>query len=90
MNEERLTMPHKLTLDQREKLTMTGVTEVLSFDENAVLLRTELGALHVQGSDLKLKTLSPDGGQVAVSGTVTALVYEQPRQGGGVLRRLFG
>ena len=55
-----------------------------------MLLRTELGALHVQGSDLKLKTLSPDGGQVAVSGTVTALVYEQPRQGGGVLRRLFG
>lgn len=90
MNEERLTMPHKLTLDHREKLTMTGVTEVLSFDETAVLLQTELGALHVQGNDLKLKNLSPDGGQVAVSGTVTALIYEQPRQSGSVLRRLFG
>ena len=67
-----------------------AVDTTIGYDENAVLLRTELGALHVQGSDLKLKTLSPDGGQVAVSGTVTALVYEQPRQGGGVLRRLFG
>ena len=89
MNEERLTMPHKLTLDQREKLTMTGITEVISFDETAVVLRTELGALHVQGADLKLKTLSPEGGQVAVTGTVTAIVYEQPRNG-GMLRRLFG
>lgn len=89
MNEEHLTMPHKLTLDNREKLTMTGVTEVLSFDETAVILRTELGALHVQGDGLKLKTLSPDGGQVTVTGTVTALVYEQIQRG-GVLRRLFG
>ena len=89
MNEDRLTMPHKLTLDQREKLTMTGVTEVISFDESAVLLHTELGALHIQGNDLKLKTLSLEGGQVAVSGTITALVYEQPQRG-GMLRRLFG
>ena len=82
-------LPHKLTLNERRQLTMTGVTEVVSFDETAVVLRTSLGALLIQGRDLKLKTLSLDGGQVAVDGVVTALSYEEPRQRGGWASRLF-
>ena len=66
--EEKL--PHKLQLSERNKLTMTGVTEVVSFEENAVVLHTVLGRLLVQGRDLKLKTLSLDGGQVTVSGLI--------------------
>lgn len=88
---EQLHLPHKLTLSQRNNLTMTGVTEVVSFDDSAVVLRTELGTLVVQGRDLQLKTLSTEGGQVAVDGNVAALVYEEPRnQNGGWMRRLFG
>ncbi len=74
--------PHKLTLNERRNLTMTGVTEVMSFDETAVVLKTSLGLLTVHGQGLKLKTLSLEGGQVAVDGDVSALVYEQPREGG--------
>ena len=88
MAEERL--PHKLGLEERNHLTMTGVTEVVSFDENTVVLRTSLGLLMVHGNDLKLKTLSLEGGQVMVDGTVSALVYEEPRQSGGWMHRLFG
>ena len=84
--EEKL--PHKLQLNERNKLTMTGVTEVVSFEENAVVLHTVLGRLLVQGRDLKLKTLSLDGGQVAVEGEVSALIYEEPRLSGW--RRLLG
>ena len=80
MTEERF--PHKLTLNERKNLTMTGVTEVISFEESEVVLRTSLGLLTVQGQELKLKTLSLEGGQVAVDGEVSALVYEQPREGG--------
>lgn len=83
-------LPHKLTLNERKSLTMTGVTEVISFDETSVVLRTSLGTLMIQGSDLQLKALSPDGGQVAVDGTVTALAYEEPRSRGSWARRLFG
>lgn len=72
--------PHKLTLNERKSLTMTGVTEVLRFEETAVVLRTTLGLLTVQGQDLKLKTLSLEGGQVAVDGQMFALVYEEPRE----------
>ena len=88
MVEEKL--PHGLSLTERNKLTMTGVTEVVSFEDNAVVLRTSLGTLVVQGRDLQLKTLSLDGGQVAVEGTVTALAYEEPRPTGGWLHRLLG
>lgn len=83
-------MPHDLTLKGRQKLTVTGVGEVVSFDETAVVLRTELGTLVVQGRGLQLKTLSVEGGQVAVEGTVCGLNYEEPRQSGGWLRRLMG
>jgi len=80
MAEERL--PHKLTLNERRQLTMTGVTEVVSFDETQVVLQTSLGTLIVQGQELHLKTLSLDGGQVAVDGQIAALIYEEPRQSG--------
>ena len=72
----------KLTLEDRNKLTMNAVTEVVSFEESTVVLQTELGTLVVQGRELKLKTLSLEGGQVAVDGDVSAMVYEQPREGG--------
>jgi sporulation protein YabP len=87
---EQLQMPHKLALDGRKILTMTGVTEVISFDDTAVILRTTMGTLTVQGSQLQLKTLSLDGGQVAVEGTVCALQYEEERVAAGWKRRLFG
>ena len=81
-------LPHKLNLNERKELTMTGVTEVISFEENAIVMRTDLGTLLVQGSGLQLKTLSLDGGQVAVDGNIGSLTYEEPRQTGW--RRIFG
>ena len=89
MTQEHPALPHKLTLNERKSLSMIGVTEVVSFDDTAVVLRTALGTLSVQGNNLQLKTLSLDGGQVAVDGTVTALIYEEPRSNQGVLQRLF-
>ena len=88
MSEQQL--PHSLSLNERRKLSVTGVTEVVSFEDTAVVLKTILGTLIIQGRQLQLKTLSVDGGQVAVEGTVSALGSEEPRQSGGWMRRLFG
>lgn len=90
MGENQMQLPHRLTLNERRHLSMTGVSEVVSFDDTAVVLRTELGTLVIQGRDLQLKTLSLEGGQVVVEGTVSALHYEEPRAGGGWLHRLMG
>lgn len=90
MAEQQSNLSHKLTLNGRKQLTVTGVTEVVSFDETAVIARTELGTLVVQGKDLQLKTLLPEGGQVAVEGQISALAYEEPRPAGSLWRRLMG
>lgn len=90
MAESQSIMPHKVTLQERQQLSLTGVSEIVSFDEASVVLHTQKGTLTVHGKELQLKTLSPQGGQVEVAGTVTALVYEEPRPAGGWLRRLFG
>ena len=81
--------PHKLTLDDRERLTLTGVTEVESFDEQLVVLHTEQGTLVVRGEGLHLQLLSPDGGVVHVQGRVNSLQYEDMPTKGGFFARLF-
>lgn len=80
---------HRLTLDGRNRLNVWGATEVVGFDDTAVILTTDQGTLEIHGRDLVLKALTPDGGQVAVEGTITALIYQEPKQQGGFFRRLF-
>ena len=89
MAEERLPTPHKLTLNDRKSLLLSGTAEVLSFDENAVVLKTGLGILSVQGQQLHLKTLSPETGQVAIDGHISALISEEPRTPGGIFQRFL-
>ena len=89
MAENPMQLPHRLTLNDRRQLAMTGVSEVVNFDENAVVLRTQMGTLVIQGQELQLKTLSPEGGKVEVEGTICAMHYQEARQGENWLRRLL-
>ena len=81
--------PHRLTLEERRSLQLTGVSEILRFDDQCVVLKTAKGMLVVRGSSLRLQTLVPEGGRVSVEGSIDALSYEALREG-GFLRRLFG
>ncbi len=87
---EQCVLPHKIVLNERKLLTVTGVTEVVSFDDTSVIAQTDLGTLVVQGKELQLKTLLPEGGQVMVEGTICSLTYEEPRPAGSLWRRLLG
>ena len=71
---------HRLTLEERKKLTMTGVTEVLHFEEDLAKLMTGRGAVNIHGQGLKLKCLSLEGGLVNVTGEITAVIYEENRE----------
>lgn len=86
---EPLSMPHKLTLENRGNLVVTGVQDVESFDEQTVVLITDQGALVVRGSGLHLRSLSLEGGGVTVEGTVDALSYEHKPTPGGFFSRLL-
>ena len=87
MSEEQF--PHRLVLDQRKRPTMTGVGEVISFEEDGVVLKTTQGILQLQGRGLKLQTLVPDGGQLEITGLITGLCYQEPKAKGGWARRLL-
>ncbi len=82
---------HHLILEDRERLTVSGVEEVESFDENTIVMETAQGVLIVRGEGLHIEKLSLDGGDLKVEGMVEALTYEEPRRGrGGFLSRLLG
>ena len=81
--------PSRLSLQDRKKLTITGVEEVKSFDESEVLLHTCLGMLTVRGEGMQLKALSLDGGQIQVDGSISELRYDDPHEEGGWFGRLF-
>ena len=83
---EQNVFPHRLSLNERKELTVTGVTEVVSFDEESVVLKTSLGTLTVHGRQLQLKNLSANGGQVEVLGSVDALIYQPTKPAGGWIR----
>lgn len=72
-------MEGRMVMEGRRKLTLTGAKEVLRFDEELAELSTSLGNLTIEGTGLKLKTLSLDTGTVVVEGEVRAFAYEEPR-----------
>lgn len=88
--EKALEIPHKLTLDGRSALSLTGVTQVESFDEEMVVLHTVRGTLVIRGQGLHLQLLNLEAGQVRVDGMVDSMVYEDQAASGGFFARLFG
>ena len=86
----KVELPHNVILEGRTRLSISGVEDVESFDEEAIVVHTSKGLLLVQGSDLHIEKLSLDGGDLAVEGTVNSLRYEEdPQERGGLLSRLF-
>lgn len=67
--------PHALTISDRRSAQLSGVKEVLSFDEKQLLLRTEQGDLAVSGEGLHITALLLDEGRLTFEGRVDALSY---------------
>ena len=91
--EELSGMQHRLELDGRERLLVSGVEEVERFDEEEIVMNTTAGVLVVGGTQLHIGKLNLDGGELHVDGALHTLLYEDqgPSGGqGGFLRRLFG
>ena len=81
---------HHVILEGRASLSVSGVEEVESFDENAIVMRTAQGTLVVRGENLHIEKLSLDGGDLRVEGMVDSLTYEDDGGvRGGFLARLF-
>lgn len=81
--------PHNVILEDRERLSVSGVEDVDSFDERQIIMRTSKGNLILRGSNLHIDRLDVDSGELAVTGLVTDLGYEETAPGGSLWSRLF-
>lgn len=71
--------PHSVSMEDRCKMSITGVEDVESFDESEIVMRTSQGNLIVRGSGLHIGKISLDVGELRVEGLIIELVYEEQR-----------
>jgi sporulation protein YabP len=83
-------LPHNVIMEGRKKVSVSGVDDVESFDENEVVMSTSQGVLIVRGRDLRIEKLSLDSGDVVMEGEIDRLEYEDDaKPSGGLFTRLF-
>lgn len=75
MEENRVKMPHNIILNDRKKLNVSGVKDVDSFDEETIIIYTELGEMTVRGNDLHINTLNVETGELSIEGSIYAIIY---------------
>jgi sporulation protein YabP len=83
---------HRLVMENRETLALTGVKKVQSFDPKEIILETELGILSIKGDQLGIKQLNLEESMVDVHGYVSALIYHRNTGSGsrqGLMHRIF-
>ena len=84
-------LDHRVQLEGRERLTVSGVEDVVRFDESCIVMTTCVGNMLVMGADLHIGKLTLDGGELQVDGHIDAINYEDsPAQRGSFFSRLFG
>ncbi len=94
MEERKLikTKAHNLSIEGREKLTITGVRDVVSFDENTIILNTEMGGLVLKGTNLHINKLNVEDGNLNIEGYVIAFNYTDKtdsKKTGGFFSNIF-
>ena len=81
---------HSVILEDRKQLSLSGVSDVSGFDEETVVLETEVGQLNVKGSSLHINKFSIETGELNLDGNIYSLVYAENKQTeGGFFSRLF-
>lgn len=84
---------HRLIVNNRKGGSLNGITDVIAFDMNEVLLETELGMLMIKGKDLHVNRLNLEKGEVDIDGTIDSLTYSEvsdySKKGESLFGRLF-
>ena len=81
-----------LILENRKRLALTGVVEVISFNETVIMLNTSLGSMTIKGEGLRMNKLDVQNGEVMIVGTINSCVYsgaEIRKDNESILKKLF-
>lgn len=81
---------HGVEMDNREKLSLSGVEDVMGFDETLVVMQTSMGRLSVRGEGLHIGRIDLDSGELELSGKVQELSYDETPPHASLWGRLFG
>ncbi|MDR1914055.1 MAG: sporulation protein YabP [Clostridiales bacterium] len=68
---------HTVSIDRRNAVSVTGVLDVISFDEETIIAETEMGVLIIRGLNLHVNRLHLDSGELSVDGEITSITYEE-------------
>ena len=91
-HEEKLLQPEKnnnLILENRGRMSVSGVSDVERFDEQEAIVSTSRGTLLIRGTGLHMEKLSLETGDIILQGTINSIQYEDTQKEGGILSRLF-
>lgn len=84
---------HKMAVHNRKSCSLSGVADVIAFDEGEVILETDMGVLVVKGHDLHVKRLDLEKGEVDIDGRMDSFFYSEQRnsaaKGESFISRLF-
>ena len=87
--DKTITFPHNLMLEERNKLVVSGVTDLGGYDEQTIVAQTEKGELTVRGEGLHIIRMSVEMGELQVEGNIISLQYSEIQPAGGFFSRLF-
>ncbi len=88
--QDKMPKPHSLVLDNRNKLSLTGVNDVLGFNEETVSVNTSMGDLIIRGTQLHINKLNLDTGEVEIDGKINSLQYTESKSNKSFMQRLLG
>ena len=80
---------HKVVMDNRNSMSMTGITKVTSIDQDLVLLVTEQGKLKITGKNMQANNLDLDKGILELTGNFNTMIYSSDKDGALSLKGLF-
>ena len=87
--EENVFDTQNVIIESRKKLNLSGIKDVLSFDEETLLLDTILGKMTVKGERLHIESFNTETGELVSDGKIHAVVYMSDAKNGGFISRIF-
>ena len=86
----RADLPHNIIMENRSKISISGVENAESYNETEIILHTSKGVLIIKGEGMNLSKLNLDSGEITVNGRITVLEYVEPKQSGGsIFSKIF-
>ncbi len=82
--------PHNVVMENRKKLNISGVNEIVRFDDSVVVVATSLGNLTIAGEKLNITKSSIESGEMSLEGEITELIYSNKNKGSGLFSKFSG